>query len=117
MFRDQGDRFGDITKLSGLVAAELGYIFLGADRLLDDRTFSGGEMEGQAHHFEGEEKISEDDGGVDSEKFGSGDSNFGREFGLFADLEQRMLLANGAVLRHVASGLAHEPDRSSIDGL
>jgi hypothetical protein len=28
-----------------------------------------------------------------------------------------MLLANGAVLGHVASGLAHEPDGSSIDGL
>ena len=28
-----------------------------------------------------------------------------------------MLLANGAVLGHVASGLAHEPDRSALDGL
>src|ERR1700686_3002793 len=74
MFPDQGDRFGDITKFRGSVGAELGYIFLGADGLLDDRTFPGGKMEGQAHHFEGEEKISEDDCGVDSEKFGSGDS-------------------------------------------
>ena len=28
-----------------------------------------------------------------------------------------MLLANGAVLGHVASSLAHEPDGSSLDGL
>jgi hypothetical protein len=28
-----------------------------------------------------------------------------------------MLLANGAILGHVASGLAHEPDGSSLDGL
>jgi hypothetical protein len=28
-----------------------------------------------------------------------------------------MLLANGAVLGHVASGLAHEPDGSAVDGL
>ena len=28
-----------------------------------------------------------------------------------------MLLADGAVLGHVASGLAHEPDRRAVDGL
>jgi len=28
-----------------------------------------------------------------------------------------MLLANRAILLHVAAGLAHEPDRSSIDRL
>jgi hypothetical protein len=28
-----------------------------------------------------------------------------------------MLLANGAVLGHVTSGLAHEPDWSALDGL
>jgi hypothetical protein len=27
------------------------------------------------------------------------------------------LLANRAILGHVASGLAHEPDRSAVDGL
>jgi len=28
-----------------------------------------------------------------------------------------MLLANGAILGHVASGLAHEPDGREVDGL
>ncbi len=117
MFRNQGDRFGDITKFGSAVGAELGYIFFGADGLLDDRTFSGGKMEGQAHDFERKQKVGEDDGGVDSEKFGGGDGDFGGEFGLLADFEQGMLLANGAVLRHVASGLAHEPDGSTVDRL
>ena len=30
---------------------------------------------------------------------------------------KRVLLADGAVLGHVASGLAHEPDGSAVDGL
>ena len=38
-------------------------------------------------------------------------------FGLPADFEQRMLLANGAVLGHVASGLPHKPDGSALDRL
>jgi len=28
-----------------------------------------------------------------------------------------MLLANGSILGHVASGLSHEPDGSAVDGL
>ena len=39
------------------------------------------------------------------------------EFRLLADFEQRVLLANRAVLRHVAPGLAHEPDGSAVDSL
>ena len=74
-------------------------------------------MEGQAHDFEREQEVGENDGGVDAENFGGGDGDFGGERGLLADFEQGMLLANGAVLGHVASGLAHEPDGSSIDGL
>ena len=37
--------------------------------------------------------------------------------GLLADFEQRILLADGAILGHVASGLAHEPDGRAVDGL
>ena len=31
-------------------------------------------------------------------------------------LEQRMMLAKGAIFRHVAPGLPHEPDGSTVDG-
>ena len=74
-------------------------------------------MKGQTHDFERKQEVGEDDRGVDSKKFGGCDGDCGGEFGLLANLEQRMLLANGAVLGHVASGLAHEPDGSAIDGL
>ena len=74
-------------------------------------------MKGQAHDFERKQEVGEDDGGVDAENFSGGDGDFGGDCGLLADFEQGMLLANGAVLGHVASGLAHEPDGSAIDGL
>ena len=117
MFRDQAHGFGDVAEIGGAVGAELSDVFRGADRLLDDGAFSGGEVKGQAHDFERKQEVGEDDGGVDSENFGGGDGDFGGERGLLADFEQGMLLANGAILGHVASGLAHEPDGSALDGL
>ncbi len=74
-------------------------------------------MKGQAHDFERKQEVGEDDGGVNLKDFGGRDGDFGGERGLLADFEQGMLLANGAVLGHVASGLTHEPDRSSLGGL
>jgi hypothetical protein len=117
VFGDETDGLRNITELGGAVGAKLGDIFGSAHGLFDDGTFAGGKMERQSHDFEGKEKIGEDDGGVDAKKLGRGDGDFGSELGLLADFEQRMLLANGAVLGHVASCLAHEPDGSVIDGL
>jgi hypothetical protein len=117
VFGDETDGLGDITEVGGTVGAKLGNIFGGAHGLFDDGTFAGGKMEGQAHDFERKEKVGKDDGGVDAEKLGGGDGDFGRELGFLADFEQGMLLAHGAVLGHVASCLAHEPDGRVIDGL
>ena len=74
-------------------------------------------MKRQAHDFEREQKVGENDGGIDAEKFSGGDGDFGGERGILANLEQRVLLANGAVFGHVASGLAHEPDGRAVDWL
>ena len=49
--------------------------------------------------------------------FSGFDGDLGRDGGLLADFDQGILLADGAVLGHVASGLAHEPDRSAFGGL
>ena len=117
MFRDETHSFGDIAKFSGAVSAELGNVFGGANGLLDDGAFSRGKMKGQAHDFEGKQQVGKDDGGVDAENFSGGDGDFGGERGLLADFEQGILLADGAVLGHVASSLPHEPDGSAIDGL
>jgi len=90
---------------------------LSADRFLDYRTFSCRKMKWQAHDFKREQEVGEDDGSVDTEDFGGGDGDFGGECGPLADFEQGMLLADGAILGHVASSLAHEPHGSAIDRL
>ena len=79
--------------------------------------FAGGEVKRQSHDFERQKKVGEDDGGIDLEDLGSFDGDLGRDLRLLADLDQGILLADGAVLRHVASRLAHEPDRSPFGGL
>jgi hypothetical protein len=71
-------------------------------------------MKRQAHDFERKEEVGENDGGVNAEDLSGGDCDFRGECGLLTDFQQRMLLANGAVLGHVASGLAHEPDGSAV---
>ena len=88
-----------------------------AHRLFDLRAFAGGEVKGQPHDFEREKKIGEDDGGIDFEDLGRFDGDLGRDLRLLADLDQGILFADGAVLSHVASSLAHEPDWSAFGGL
>jgi hypothetical protein len=117
MFRYETHGLGDIAKFGGAVGAELCDVFGSADRLLDDRAFSRGKMKGQAHDFEREQEVGEDDGCIDAEKLGGGDGDFGGEGGHLADFEEGMLLANGAIFGHVASSLTHEPDGSVVGGL
>jgi len=117
MFCDQAHGLGNVAEFRGLVDAELSYVLLGADGFLDDRAFSRGEMKGQAHDFEWKQEVGEDDGGVDAEKFSGGDGDCGGERRILADFEQGMPFADGAILGHVSSGLAHEPHRGALDGL
>jgi hypothetical protein len=72
-------------------------------------------VEGQAHNFERQQEIGKDDGGINFEIFRSRDGNFGGQFWLLADFDERVMLANLAVLRHVATGLAHEPHGRGVN--
>lgn len=74
-------------------------------------------MKWETHDLEREEKIGEDDGSINAENFSGGDGDLGGERGLFADFQQRVLLADRAIFGHVASGLAHEPNRRALDRL
>src|SRR5438552_12013089 len=71
----------------------------------------------QAHDFERQQEIGKYNCRIHDQRFGGSDSNLGSEFRLFATLNQSILLADSAILGHVAPGLTHEPDRSSINGL
>ncbi len=79
--------------------------------------FAGDELEVEAHGGEGKQEVGEDDGGVDTEALGGGDGDFGGDVGRAADVEEGVVLADGHVLRHVAAGLAEEPDGRAVDGL
>ena len=84
---------------------------------MDDGAFAGLELEVEAHGLERQQQVGKDDGGVDAEFFGGGDGDLGGDVGLLADFDQGVVLADVAVLLHVAAGLAQEPDGGAIDGL
>ena len=88
----------------------------GADGLLDHRAFGGGEVEGQTHDFQRKQQVGKDDGGVDAQSLGGGDGDFGGQRGLLADFDEGVVLADFAVLGHIAARLAHKPDRSRVSG-
>ena len=70
-----------------MVGAELGYVFVAADRPFDDGAFASREMKGQAHDLERKQQIGENYGGVDAEKLSRGEGDFSGEFRFLADFE------------------------------
>jgi len=83
---------------------------------VDAGAFVGDELEVQAHGSEGKKEVGEDDGSVDTEALGGCDGDLGGEIRRAADVEQGVVAADGAVLRHVATGLAEEPDWGAVGG-
>ena len=65
----------------------------------------------------GKQQISKNYGGIYVQSFGGGNGYIGRDFRPLANFDQGILLADGAILRHVTPGLTHEPDRRPIHGL
>jgi len=84
---------------------------------VDAGTLVGDELKVEAHGREWKQKVGEDDGCVDAETFGGGDGDLGGYIGCAAYVQQTVVTADGAILRHVAARLAEEPDGSAVDGL
>ncbi len=112
---DAADSFADVAQFRGAVGAEAGNVLGGADGLVDDGALPCLELEGQPHAFKRQEQVGEDDGGIDAQFLGGGDGDFRGKLRLLADFKQGVVPADGLVLRHVAAGLAQEPDRGAID--
>ena len=73
------------------------------------------EDELHAHRFRDDEDVAEEDGRVDAEYVDRLQRHFGGEIGRLAELEETDFLADGTVLRQVAPGLPHQPDRRLVD--
>lgn len=67
----------------------------------------------KAHGFRRNQDVRENDDGVNAETPKRLKGNFGGEIGSLAELEKRVIGANGAVFGKVAAGLAHHPDRDA----
>ncbi len=88
-----------------------------AERAFDRRTLAVHEVEGHAHRLERQQQIREEDGRVHLDGAHGLQCDLGGQLGRSAEVEQRVALAQRAVLRHVAAGLAHEPDRRGVHRL
>ena len=95
----------------------------GADRVRDLRAAVAlallalleGEVE--PHRRQVDEDVREEDGRVEAELVDGRRRHLGDELRRAAQLEEADLLADGAVARLVAAGLAHHPDGDAVDGL
>ncbi len=117
-FPDEPDRFEDerdrLVRIGHTQPVDIG---LGPHRLRDDGADVLDQLHVDAHPEHREHDVREHHGRVDAVGAHGLQRDLGAELGLPADLEQRVLLADLAVPRQRPSGLAHEPDRGSLDGL
>ena len=85
--------------------------------MFDRRPFTFDEIEIEPHGREGQQQIGEQDCGVDLDGIDRLQRDRDSQFRLRDYLEQAVTLPQRPVLRHVTSGLAHEPNRSAVDRL
>ena len=107
---------GHVSQIVGAVGAQRAHILGRADGMMHHGPFAGLKLEVQAHRLQRQQQIGKDDGRIHAQLFGGGDGDFGGEIWLLADLHQRVVLADLAVLLHIAAGLAQKPHRRAVDG-
>ena len=78
------------------------------------RPLAGLKLEVQAHGLQRQQQVGKDDGRVHAQLLGGGDGDLGGQLRLLADFHQGVVLADVAVLLHVAAGLAQKPDRRAV---
>src|SRR5579884_887751 len=114
---DNLNRFGYVFEFLGTIGLKLRDGSCIAQRTRDLRPIAFDKLEIQAHDFERQEKVGKNDGRIDSQTLSGSDGNVSRKLGGLTDLNDGMLFADLAVLRHVTPGLAHEPDGRLRTGL
>ena len=87
------------------------------DRPVDHRADALHELDVEPHPENRGHDVREHDGRVDAVPPHRLERHLGAELGLVRDLEERVALADRAVLRQRPPRLAHEPDGRALDGL
>src|SRR6185312_149555 len=100
-----------LARLEFLYAGE---VVFGAQRPFDLRAFAFEKVERNAHRLERQQQIGKQDRRVDVDAPDGLESDGGSEIRSAADVEQGMPLAERAILAHVSSRLAHEPDGRGV---
>ena len=103
-----------LARLDDAQAVDVGGVL---DRPFDRRPLTLDEIEVEPHRSEGEEEVGKKNRGVDFDGVDRLERDGDRQFGMAANLQQGIPLAQRAVVGHVTPGLAHEPHRRRVDGL
>ncbi len=82
--------------------------------LRNRRSFALDEIEVEAQRPEGEQQIGEENRRVDVEHVERLQRDGDRERRIPAEIQERVLLAQRAILRQIPAGLTHEPDGSGV---
>ena len=85
------------------------YVGRRPDGTMDDGAFTLGELEPHAEGLDDQQDVGEEDRRVDPESLHRLQGHFGGRLRVPAQLEKAEASAQGAVLRQIATGLAHEP--------
>ena len=113
----QPNRFEHVPERLGLERRQARDVSGGPDGVGDRRPLALDEVELEAHRREGEQQVREEDGRVEVDDVERLQRDDDGQFRLTAQLEQGVLLAKRAILRKVAAGLPHEPDRRGVHRL
>ena len=123
---DQGDAGGErrpreAHRLEHVAEVRLGVhgretldLGLPAEWACDVGTLTRRETQPQPQRFEGEENVGEQNRRIHAEALHGLEGHLGSELGGVTQIEDGVLLAQPAVLRHIAPRLPHEPDRCDV---
>jgi hypothetical protein len=103
-----------LARIKGTKAIDIGFRL---NRVVDGGTLAADEVEADAHRFERQQEIRKQDRGIEVDLADGLERDFGGQVWSPTEFQQRVALAQGPILAHVAPRLAHEPDWSRIDGL
>ena len=111
------DRLEHVAERLGLERRQARDVGGRPDGIGDRRPLALDEVELEAHRREGEQQVGKEDRRVEIDDVERLQRHDHRQLRLPAELEQGVLLPERAVLRKVAAGLTHEPDRRGVHRL